>query len=527
MNKIIRNAGKSILTVALIGLLGSCSENIMDGINKDGDHPQDVEAKFTLNTVLMSTSFYIVGGDISTYVSTYIEHEAGVHNQLFQAERREVQPTSSTTYNNTWQNIYEQLRDIRVVRQKCDPKDGSEPNASTYAIAGVIESYLSAFLTDMFGDTPYSEASLMNPDRSPQFMTPKIDSQESIYKTLLEMLDASISEFEAELAASETPASVSSPVGSFDFLYSGNISKWLKFAYGLKARYTMRLIKTTNDVNGAMEKVIEYADKSFTTASEQAAFKIYNGGLQMNPLYDFFGSRGALGSSESMVKKLEDRNDPRLHRAFIDADGVQMSGPADGLWYPVPNGNPVEQQWTYNSSIFVYAGSAHTLWQSYHEILFLKAEALVRLKRTPEAQAVLKDAVMAAIANAEASIVSTAPIGVEQTSAPITSAEAADYFDNEVLPLFTANPLSEVMNQKYIAFFGASGEAPEAYNDIRRMMGLGENFVTLANPNNATKFPLRLTYGASDTTANPNVNAAYDDGQYVYSEPVWWAGGTR
>jgi ABC-type transporter Mla subunit MlaD len=83
------------------------------------------------------------------------------------------------------------------------------------------------------------------------------------------------------------------------------------------------------------------------------------------------------------------------------------------------------------------------------------------------------------------------------------------------------------MVQKYIAFYGANGESTEAYNDIRRLKAMGENFIELANPNNATRFPLRYGYGNSDTTANPNVKEAFGTGQYVYTEPVWWAGGSR
>lgn len=75
-----------------------------------------------------------------------------------------------------------------------------------------------------------------------------------------------------------------------------------------------------------------------------------------------------------------------------------------------------------------------------------------------------------------------------------------------------------------MAFFGASGESTEMYNDIRRWKANGENLVELKNPG---KFPLRLPYGNDDTTTNPNVQAAYGDGQYVYTENVWWAGGKR
>lgn len=116
----------------------------------------------------------------------------------------------------------------------------------------------------------------------------------------------------------------------------------------------------------------------------------------------------------------------------------------------------------------------------------------------------------------------------------LSAADVADYFQANVLPLYKSNGLKEVMTQKYLAFFGASGESVEAYCDYRRMLGAGENLIELANPKNAISpahptgmFPLRCVYGSGDTTTNPKVYDAYGDGSYVYSEPVWWAGGNR
>src|SRR5690606_7906033 len=86
--------------------------------------------------------------------------------------------------------------------------------------------------------------------------------------------------------------------------------------------------------------------------------------------------------------------------------------------------------------------------------------------------------------------------------------------------------LKEIMIQKYLAFF--EEESVEAYNDFRRLNAMGESFIVLENPlNNSAKFPLRFTYGSDDVTTNVNVRAAYGDGNYVYSENVWWAGGSR
>jgi hypothetical protein len=81
------------------------------------------------------------------------------------------------------------------------------------------------------------------------------------------------------------------------------------------------------------------------------------------------------------------------------------------------------------------------------------------------------------------------------------------------------------MNQKYIAFF--EEEAIEAYNDFRRLKAMGNDVINLENPLNSTRFPHRFSYGSEDVTTNTNVREAYGDGMYVYSEKVWWAGGTR
>ena len=109
----------------------------------------------------------------------------------------------------------------------------------------------------------------------------------------------------------------------------------------------------------------------------------------------------------------------------------------------------------------------------------------------------------------------------------LSSDDADSYFTNSVTPRFNSNPLKEVLLQKYLAFYGASGESLEAYNDYRRLLALGQtDFIGLQNPlNTQSKFPLRFAYGASDVTTNPNVKAAYGDGSYVYQKAVWWAGG--
>ena len=502
--------------VVSVIFITSCSEDVMDQINKDLNHPLDAEAKFILADVIVSTAYSNVGSDYNTYLATYIEHEVGVHNQLYRAEHREAEPTVATTFNNSWENVYTTLRNARIVVSKCS-EGGSQSNDFVLkGIGEIMMAYNLALFTDMHGDIPWSEAFDFENN-----LSPKIDRQEDLYKEIMSLLDDAI----VNLSKSN-----STSIGDFDFVYKGNANSWLKFANGLKARYTMRLMNRSSNVRGDMEKVIEYVDKSFKSASEQAGVSFYDD-MQLNPLFDFQWSREGLASSQSLADKLTERNDPRARRVFISADWMQITGEDDEEWFHAPNGESVQIQFYYNTSAFVYSQTAPTLFLSYHEVLFLKAEALCRLGRIEEAEEVLKKAVIAGMANTEVNVEAAmiAPSvmgygGLEETSDAISDEEAEEYFDNEVKPLFDENPLKETMIQKYLAFYGASGESPEAYNDVRRLKALGENFITLDNPG---KFPLRCPYGNSDVTNNPNVKSAYGDGQYVYTENVWWAGGSR
>ncbi|MBD1427588.1 SusD/RagB family nutrient-binding outer membrane lipoprotein [Sphingobacterium arenae] len=504
----------------------SCSEDRMDEINFNPNNPRDTEAKFLLADVIVGTAVSSVGGDLNTYLGAYVEHEAGSHNQLWNAEHREGEPQLATTFNNSWNSIYTVVRNARIIVEKCSEGGSQEGNFATLGVGQIMLAYNMAILTDMYGDIPFSEA--FDPFGN---KTPQLDKQEVLYAEILGLLDAAIE----NIPKGDTH--VTGTYTTHDLLYGGNNSKWIKLAYGLKARYTMRLLNVTADKTQALEDVIEFVDNSFVSASDEAAFNVYDA-QNLNPLFDFQWSRDALAASKSIADKMIERNDPRRNRNFTNNDWKQvneMETGNDSYNLLATNGDNGQIQAPPLTSTFVYSQTASTQLLSYHEILFLKGEAMQRLQRsTADIEPVLKSAIEAAIINSEKSVETAfvAPLpnlygGISETAPDITADDIDAYFEDEVKPLFQVEPLKEIAIQKYLAFFGASGESTEMYNDIRRWKALGEDLIELKNPNNASKFPLRLPYGASETTTNPNVEAAYGNGTYVYSENVWWAGGTR
>jgi hypothetical protein len=514
----IKDITKRIVIVGIISvMLVSCSEDTMDNINKDLNHTTQVDSRFTITDVMTSTAFSNIGGDINTYVSIYVEHEVGTHNQFYRAEMRTGEPANSSTFNNVWGGMYTTLKDAKGVIERCSAGGPEESNSVTKGVAEVLLAYNLALLTDIYGDVPWTEACDYTITK-----TPKIDKQEAIYKEVMAYIEAAIVDLQKTDAVG---------LGNQDFIYRGNKTNWLKAAYGLKARYTMRLIQRSSNVQADMQTVLDCVSKSFASAGEQCAFAAY-GGSNINPMYGTFYARFGLGASKSLFDRLVAYDDPRVNRCFMDpGPEVAFSSPddlVDGKSIKLaPNGNCDEGQLVYSNSVFVAGEFAPTYLLSYHEILFLKAEALYHLGRIDEAKAALKAAVVAGMANTEANITqvqAAAHWGVEFNNDPITSQETETYFDTKQAPLFDADPLKTIMIQKYIAFWGCNGESVECYNDVRRMKALGHDFYELKNPN---RFPLRAPYGGDDTTTNPNVQAAYGDGQYVYSENVWWAGGSR
>ena len=513
----------SLFLITGIGILiSSCSKNELDRVNRNLNNPTDVTAKFIITDLITSTAFNVSGGDISLYSSVYLEHEAGVWNQMYNAETRNGDPSSATTYNNAWGAIYNNIKALKIAIAKTSDGGEEAGNDVTCGIAKVLLAYNLGVLTDFFGDVPYSESGVLNPDGSPAFLQPTIEKQSGLYPQIQTLLD------EAIVLFASTDHAGSGAIGAQDLLYGGSKSKWLKAAYGLKARYLMHTLKVSSDVNGDLNKVLDNVSKSFASPDDEMIFNVYDGSTNINPLFGFSNTRDALGISESLATKFKDLNDPRGEQAFMDYDFVQLSLD-DAIANSAPNGTPVQQQFVYAISMAEYATTAPTLMLSYHELKFLEAEALVRLGRNADAEPVLQDAITTAFANLERSLHATDDAYGIGATIDLGETVATDYFTNQVLPRFTANALKETMLQKYLAFYGASGEATEAFNDYRRLKALGEEaFIGLANPLNAqNKFPLRFPYGNSDVSANPNIKTAYGDGSYIYTENVWWAGGTR
>lgn len=492
---------KYLFTIALTSLLmASCSEDIMDRINEDKAHPEAsaVDAKYQLTDAEVATAYSVVNGAYAWYVSSYTEQIFGTgNNQLKNAELRQIGETAAaSTFNNEWNATYLNLFNLNQIKIKCGEGGVSEGQYDILGMAQTLEALNWGILTDLHGDIPFSEC-------FSDISAPKIDKQEDIYKGIITLLDEAIANF----------AKGSKNAGSQDILFGGDLDQWTAFAHALKARY---LLHTMGRSNSALNEILAEANAALEAGFDGVQLDVFNGVTADNSWSAYWWSREYNGSSKTVDDLMLDRDDPReliYNCDYWEEDIVGEPGNTEMAMATEVINIP---QWLDNG-----AAPLHLI--SKAELYFIIAEVKARLGQ--DATEEFQSGVLASIADYSDN-------GAVYYGA-ISDAAASDYLTS-IQPLFDADPLSEILIQKYIA--QARDEQIETYNDIRRCNYVDGSYpVTLTNPNNTSsagnRWPLRLPYGESDVQSNPNVAAAFgtgsEAGNYVFTENVWWAGGSR
>lgn len=478
------------LSIALL-VLTSCTEDILDKINKDNEHPapEAVPAYLQLSEAIMSTGFSTVSGDYSFYLSSLNEQEIGMgNNQLMRAELRDAgEWAASTTFNNVWNSVYSNLQNIRQIISKIENKvPGNIDQYDLLGMAQVLEALNFGVLTDMHGDIPYSEAL-----QGQANLKPKLDAQKDVYTGILATLDKAIANLEGGKTSGD--AKVKSAIAKQDIAFGGDVKQWTATAYALKARYLIHQLAIDPNV---LSKVQENAEKAISLGFKGFTIREFNGKTCDNPWSAYLFSRYYVASSQTVSKLMDANKDPRL-AYYTPGTGKTYSPGDEGIAQTVGDGRELlyHPQW-------FGLGSRPIHVFSKQEIYFILAEVQLRLS---------KDATKAF-----------------QTAVETSVSEILSWFNNtasasEFARSLGTPTLKSLFEQKYVA--QSVDEQVETYNDLRRLKAMGETYVTLTNPRNTqsgiNRYPERLPYGNSSVLGNPHIKAAYGDGTYIYSEKTW------
>jgi len=227
------------------------------------------------------------------------------------------------------------------------------------ALATVVKVYAMHRVTDQYGPIPYVNyvaGSLSN----------EFDSQEDVYKKFFNELDSAIDVL--------TPFAVAGTkiLQNFDYIYSGDADKWVRFANTLRLRLALRIVYANASLAQTEgEKSLTSTVGFLEDASDRA---VISGVSVLNPLYEQAYSWNEERMSASMDSYMNGYNDPRLSAYFVAA--------GDGKYHGVRLGvNMASGNSAYtgdNISNFNITSTTPLVYMSAAESYFLRAEAALR-----------------------------------------------------------------------------------------------------------------------------------------------------
>jgi len=361
---------------------------------------------------------------------------------------------------------------LNIIRQ------GDASGRPEYAGAGWALFALSWLqLADYHGDVILEEA--FNSEQ----LTFKYDTQDEVYEFVKTICDSAIFYFNKVT----TPSAGFSSAGD-KFFYAGNIERWKKFVYGVKALTFHRYI---NKSNYSADSVIKYANLSFSSAADDALIGFDKSLTSISTsALNFYGpTRANLGGYRPSKYLLDIMNGAIFFNGTIDPRRAYIFRPAtDGQYRGLPpntgfTGLSTSQQprnlWGLAGTSAPAGGidtAARTYFKNdskfpiltYSMIQFAKAEAA--LKKGDQATA--KAAYIAAIGG------SFDHLTLHYTGYTTLSAadKAAFLADPDIVPANVT--LSHIMMQKFVSLWPYGME--EIWVDMRKYQYSSAIFVDYA-----------------------------------------------
>lgn len=265
-----------------------------------------------------------------------------------------------------WAEMYDALTDVRNIKNI----SLNEENWNYYLIATSLEVYASQILTDFYGDIPYSEAN------NTAILTPIFESQEVVYDKMAENLK--------EALAKDLSQSSSDKPGNTDFIFSGNMTNWKKFANTLLLKIYLRQTEVRPAI--AESGILELLNANVDFLDSDAAITVFKDeDSKSNPLFESDRRQLNVGTnlraSFTLGSYLNTNSDPRLAK-FYNGTTFQFQGDFD-------DGSG-------SASVVQLSATDPVYFISHAESLFLQAEADLRYKNGANAKALYDEGVEAA-----------------------------------------------------------------------------------------------------------------------------------
>jgi hypothetical protein len=460
-------------------LTASCTKNI-EQYNAETKRPAAVPAGTLFNNAVKVLSDGMATASVNANVFRHVVKHWGQATNQEEAQYDFLTRAINTAWwTRMYRDVINDLRDAkRLVTADATLTDGVKANQ--LAMLDIIEVYAWGVLVNTFGNVPYTDAL----DNNKLF--PVYDDAKTVYDDILKKLATDIGNLNTASAGF---------VATEDFLYSGNVGQWIKFANTLY----MRLAIVIADVDNATAKAaIEAASpNAISAAADNTVFKYLASPPNNNPLYDQLVTSGRSDfiAAKDLMDVLNNMSDPRKPQYF----GVNNVGQYVGAVV----GQVVSFATISKPGAKFYAPDFPNILADYVETEFLRAEAIERgYTVTGTAEGHYNNAI-------RASIIAWGG----------TNAEADTYLARTDVAYTTATGdwRQKIGFQKWIALYN---RPYDGWVELRRL-----DYPQMPLPVGArTGFPNRLAYPGNEQQLNGTnyTKAASDIGGDKFETKLWW-----
>ena len=220
-----------ILGCIFVMSLASCKKWL--DVNTDPDNPNN-QSVLIQNRVPWIEHFYQYTAGVTNYRTSliagvyYSNSTSGSANQF--STTWQCSNAASTTPYQTWF--------VEVSSNVVDLYNSAQKKGAYHymAVADVFHALGYMEMLDLYGEMPYTQAGTGNP-------SPKPDDGKTIYNGCMDKLNEAISMF------NKTQEAAAPPLSAGDLWNGGDVSKWIKLCWGLKARYMLKLSKKADLFN--------------------------------------------------------------------------------------------------------------------------------------------------------------------------------------------------------------------------------------------------------------------------------------
>jgi len=297
-----RNIAVLLLFLLSLSLQG-CKDLTELNENPNGTDKSDVNPNLVLPTVLTE------GAKI--YLDLGYQTVAGVmqHTQKDAWYDAHNDYAWSGSGSQNWSGCYAVLRNNQVLINRAEALNLD----FHHGVALTMRAFMFGLIADVWGDAPYT-AALQAEQGGSEYLLPRYDSQETIYRGVIQDLERANELF------SKDPSEYASILAAADVYFNGDPMLWRQFANSLLLRYHMRLSeKLPSESRTAVEHI--YANPQqyplIRNSAHDAAMTFpgtnESDSWPTNTVNDASGSNyRRLKMCATLVEYMQDRKDPRL-----------------------------------------------------------------------------------------------------------------------------------------------------------------------------------------------------------------------